>query len=98
MGKTVESYRIALEDEIRRWKGFAQALRSDNREDFEPLMDTCRNYLDWKQHHETSAIRAYGDSNSAFFQQRKLEYYTPEGLKDFLHMYYKRRSNIINLK
>ena len=44
MGKTVESYRIALEDEIRRWKGFEKALRTEDREAFEELMDACRNY------------------------------------------------------
>lgn len=44
MGKTVESYRMALEDEIRRWKGFANALRSEDREAFETLMDACRSY------------------------------------------------------
>lgn len=43
MGKTVESYRMALEDEIRRWDGFAKALRSEDRIAFEELMDTCRN-------------------------------------------------------
>ena len=44
MGKTVESYRMALEDEIRRWNGFEKALRSDDREAFDALMDACRNY------------------------------------------------------
>jgi hypothetical protein len=44
MGKTVESYRIALEDEIHRWKGFAKALRTEDREAFEALMDACRSY------------------------------------------------------
>ena len=44
MGKTVESYRMALEDEIRRWNGFAKALRSEDREAFEALMDACRSY------------------------------------------------------
>jgi hypothetical protein len=44
MGKTVESYRMAIEDEIRRWNGFAKALRSEDREAFETLMDACRNY------------------------------------------------------
>lgn len=44
MGKTVETYRMALEDEIRRWSGFAKALRSEDREAFEALMDACRNY------------------------------------------------------
>ena len=44
MGKTVESYRMALEDEIQRWKGFAKALRIQDREAFETLMDACRGY------------------------------------------------------
>jgi hypothetical protein len=44
MGKTVESYRMAIEDEIRRWSGFAKALRSEDREAFEMLMDACRSY------------------------------------------------------
>ena len=44
MGKTVETYRMALEDEIRRWNGFAKALRSEDREAFETLMDACRSY------------------------------------------------------
>jgi len=29
MGKTVESYRIALEQEINRWNGFARTLRKE---------------------------------------------------------------------
>jgi hypothetical protein len=44
VGKTVESYRIALEDEIRRWNGFAKALRVDDKEAFYALMDACRSY------------------------------------------------------
>lgn len=44
MGKTVESYRMALEDEIRRWNGFEKALRTEDREAFEELMDACRNF------------------------------------------------------
>ena len=43
VGKTVESYRMALESEISRWNGFARALRKDDREAFEKLMDSCRN-------------------------------------------------------
>jgi len=35
---------MALDDEIRRWKGFANALRSEDREAFEALMDACRGY------------------------------------------------------
>ena len=44
MGKTVPSYRIALEFEIDRWKSFRKALQSDEeREAFDALMDMCRN-------------------------------------------------------
>ncbi|HUJ84359.1 MAG TPA: hypothetical protein VLV84_02005 [Candidatus Acidoferrales bacterium] len=44
MGKTVESYRMAIEDEVRRWSGFSKALRTDDKEAFEVLMDACRSY------------------------------------------------------
>jgi hypothetical protein len=44
VGKTVESYRMAIEDEINRWKGFQKALRTEDREAFEALMDACRSY------------------------------------------------------
>jgi hypothetical protein len=42
MGKTIESYRMALEDEIRRWNSFAKALRTEDKEAFETIMDACR--------------------------------------------------------
>ena len=42
MGKTVASYRMALEDEICRWKGFAKTLRTEDKEAFDTLMDACR--------------------------------------------------------
>ena len=44
MGKTVESFRMALEGEINRWSGFARALRKPDREAFDELMDMCRTY------------------------------------------------------
>ena len=43
MGKTVESFRIALEGEIGRWSGFARALRKPDWEVFDELEDMCRN-------------------------------------------------------
>lgn len=44
MGKTVPSYRMALEDEIDRWKGFRKALSSEEEgEAFDTMMDMCRN-------------------------------------------------------
>jgi hypothetical protein len=35
---------MALEDEVRRWNGFAKALRIDDKEAFDALMDACRSY------------------------------------------------------
>ena len=44
MGKTVESYRMALEDEIKRWNGFEKALRIEDKIAFDALMDACRSF------------------------------------------------------
>jgi hypothetical protein len=44
MGKTVPSYRIALDRELQSWSGFARALRSEDRAAFNRIMDVCRNY------------------------------------------------------
>ena len=43
-GKTVESFRLALEGEISKWSGFAGALRKLDREAFDELMGMCRSY------------------------------------------------------
>jgi hypothetical protein len=44
MGKTVPSYRIALEDEICKWKDFRNALANEEEKTaFDDLMDMCRN-------------------------------------------------------
>jgi hypothetical protein len=43
MGKTVPSYRIALEYEIGRWKNFQNALpHEEDKLAFDALMDMCR--------------------------------------------------------
>jgi hypothetical protein len=44
LGRTVESYRMALDRELQRWSGFARALRKDDKAVFDQLMDICRNY------------------------------------------------------
>jgi hypothetical protein len=44
MGKTVESYRLALDSEIQSWSGFVKALRTDDKEAFGQLTDACRNH------------------------------------------------------
>jgi hypothetical protein len=44
VGKTLPTYRMALEFEIERWKGFRKALNSEEeKEGFDELMDMCRN-------------------------------------------------------
>jgi hypothetical protein len=35
---------MAVEDEIRRWSGFAKALRKEDRDAFDAVMDACRSY------------------------------------------------------
>jgi len=42
MGRTVPSYRHALESEIERWKGFRKGLRRKDAEVFDRMMNTCR--------------------------------------------------------
>jgi NADH:ubiquinone oxidoreductase subunit C len=44
VGKTVESYRMALDHEVQRWNSFARALRKEDRKVFEQLIDICRKY------------------------------------------------------
>jgi len=42
MGRTVPSYRQALEREIERWKGFRKGLRGKDAEAFDRMMNACR--------------------------------------------------------
>ena len=42
MGRTVPSYRQALEHEIERWKGFRKGLRGKDAEAFDRMMNACR--------------------------------------------------------
>lgn len=42
MGRTVPSYRQALEAEITRWEGFRKALRDKDLEAFDSMMNACR--------------------------------------------------------
>jgi hypothetical protein len=44
MGRTVVSYRQALEGEIAKWEGFRKALRAHDAEAFEKMMNACRIY------------------------------------------------------
>lgn len=42
MGRTIPSYRQALEAEIKRWKGFKNGLRNKDAEAFSRMMNACR--------------------------------------------------------
>jgi hypothetical protein len=42
VGRTVRSYRTVLEDMIGEWQGFRKALRKEDREAFDRLMDRAR--------------------------------------------------------
>lgn len=44
MGRTIPSYRVVLEEEVKAWRGFQDALRAPDREVFENLLDQCRLY------------------------------------------------------
>jgi len=44
LGRTVASYRQALEDEIAKWKGFRKALRAADLEAFDRMTNACRMY------------------------------------------------------
>ena len=44
MGRTVPSYRQALEAEIARWEGFKKALRGKELDAFDRMMNACRAY------------------------------------------------------
>ncbi len=45
MGRTVPSFRMALDFEIELWKGFRKALPTEHdRQAFGTLMDICRNH------------------------------------------------------
>jgi hypothetical protein len=45
MGKTVPSYRMAVEFEISRWKGFRNSLqREEEKQAFDQLMDMVRGF------------------------------------------------------
>jgi hypothetical protein len=35
---------MALDREVQRWTGFSRALRKEDRDAFEQLIDVCRNY------------------------------------------------------
>ena len=72
MGKTVESFRIALEGEINRWSGFARALRKLDREAFDELMDMCRGYASESSNATNPIIFEPMVMSILLFQQKRI--------------------------
>ena len=72
MGKTVESYRIALDIEIQSWSGFAKALRNEDREAFEQLIDACRNYASAGSNATRPVLFEAMSMSILLFQQKKI--------------------------
>ena len=72
MGKTVESYRLALDAEIQSWNGFLKALRSDDREAFEQILDACRNYASAGSNSTRPVLFEAMAMSIMLFQQKKL--------------------------
>jgi hypothetical protein len=63
---------MALEDEMRRWKGFAKALRTEDREAFEALMDACRLYASAGSNATQPILFEPMVMSILLFQQKKL--------------------------
>jgi hypothetical protein len=72
LGKTVESYRIALDIEIQNWSGFAKALRTDDREALEQVLDACRNYASAGSNATRPVLFEAMAMSILVFQQKKL--------------------------
>jgi hypothetical protein len=63
---------MVIEEEIRRWKGFAKALRAEDREAFEALMDACRLYASAGSNATQPIIFEPMVMSILLFQQKKL--------------------------
>jgi hypothetical protein len=63
---------MVLEDEIRRWNGFAKALRIEDREAFEALMDACRSYASAGSNATQPILFEPMIMSILLFQQKKL--------------------------
>ncbi|HJW66111.1 MAG TPA: hypothetical protein VJ507_04925, partial [Candidatus Bathyarchaeia archaeon] len=64
---------MALEDEIRRWNGFAKALRSVDKEAFEELMDASRSFASAGSNATQPVIFEPMIMSMLLFQQEKLQ-------------------------
>ena len=72
MDKTVESFKVDLEGEICRWSGFARALRKEDREAFDGLMDMCRSYASESGNATNPVVFELMVMSILLFQQRRI--------------------------
>jgi hypothetical protein len=49
MGKTCPTYRMLMEDEISSWREYRRALRREDQEAFDAIMDSARNHASASQ-------------------------------------------------
>jgi hypothetical protein len=81
VGRTVPSFRIALEMEMTKWKGYRKCLRQNEREIFDRMMDNCR------IHASASGMATRPNPLEAMFlsvlleHQRKIEELERRGLR-----------------
>jgi hypothetical protein len=64
---------MALEDEIRRWSGFAKALRIEDKAAFDALTDACRSYASAGSNATQPILFAPMLMSIALFQQKKIQ-------------------------
>jgi DNA repair ATPase RecN len=67
MGRTVRTYRTVLEDMIDNWQGFRKALRKEDKEAFDRLMERAR------QHASAAGYDARVDPVESLFMSILLE-------------------------
>ena len=73
MGRTVASYRLVLDDEIRKWDGFSKALRVEDKKTFEELMDACKMFASAGSNATRPILFESMVFSILLFQQRKLK-------------------------
>lgn len=44
LGRTVPTFRQALEEEMEKWKEYRKALREDQRKSFDRMMEACKRH------------------------------------------------------
>jgi hypothetical protein len=64
---------MALEEEIRRWNSFAKALRSEDKEAFDAIMDACRDFASAGSNATKPIIFEPMVMSALLFQQKKLQ-------------------------